>query len=87
MALDTINKRGSVLCTLPIPDGLIDQGDRQQLLWCYPGLLAVEQKIPYIRDVECSDFVQMTHASEDYLEQLIADSDLIDIAMNSFYEN
>ena len=45
MAIDTATKRASALGTrrrrlLPIPDGTIDQADRQTLLWCYGGILA-----------------------------------------------
>lgn len=47
MAVDTRNKRGSSACQgligleiLPDPDGNIDQADRQQTAWSYPGILA-----------------------------------------------
>lgn len=41
MAVDTAAKRASALAmTLPIPDGTIDQGDRQHVLWTYGGVLA-----------------------------------------------
>lgn len=44
MALDTASKRGSSLnffrgnATLPLPDGTIDDGDRQHALGCYSGI-------------------------------------------------
>lgn len=44
MAIDTLAKRNSVLsvssCILPIPDGTIDQGDRQTLLRVVSSILA-----------------------------------------------
>ena len=47
MAVDTASKRGSAICMLcpwraipPIPDGTIDQGDRQHAAWMYSGILA-----------------------------------------------
>ncbi len=47
MAVDTTNKRYSAMhiglpwrTSLPIPDGTIDQGDRQQVAWLYRGVLA-----------------------------------------------
>lgn len=44
MAIDTLAKRASTLniCSfqLPIPDGVVDQGDRQTLLRYYSGILA-----------------------------------------------
>jgi len=44
MAIDTAKKRNSALAfstmLLPIPDGTIDQADRQTLLYLYGGILA-----------------------------------------------
>lgn len=41
MAIDTASKRVSALrMTLPLPDGTIDQGDRQHVTWNYAGILA-----------------------------------------------
>jgi len=44
MAIDTLAKRNSVIAVssviLPIPDGTIDQADRQTLLRVYGGILA-----------------------------------------------
>jgi len=44
MAIDTLAKRNSVLSInsyiLPIPDGTIDQGDRQTVTRVYGGILA-----------------------------------------------
>lgn len=47
MALDTANKRASVLgliaglaLTLPIPDNVVDQSDRQQVAFSYAGVSA-----------------------------------------------
>ncbi len=40
MAIDTANKRGSVIAgMLPLASGSIDQGDRQQVVFIYRGLL------------------------------------------------
>jgi len=46
MAIDTNVKRGSMLTfsdesLLPIPNGAIDQGDRQTFLGLYSGILSV----------------------------------------------
>lgn len=47
MAIDTRAKRGSAICVsmpwrpfLPLPDGVIDQGDRQAVPFMYSGILA-----------------------------------------------
>jgi len=47
MPLNTANKRGSAVSTarewisiFPVPDGAIDQADRQQITWVYAGILA-----------------------------------------------
>lgn len=41
MAIDTRSKRVSALRkTLPFPDGIIAQGDRQHITWNYAGVLA-----------------------------------------------
>lgn len=47
MAIDTAAKRGSAICVsmpwrpfLPLPDGVIDQGDRQAVPFMYSGILA-----------------------------------------------
>lgn len=40
MAIDTENKRRSVVYILPVPDSTIDQADRQQAIWIYSGILA-----------------------------------------------
>jgi hypothetical protein len=42
MAIDTENKRRSIAHILPIPDGNINQADRQQVAWIYSGILAVQ---------------------------------------------
>jgi hypothetical protein len=42
MAIDTENKRRSVVHILPIPDADIDQADRQQVAWIYSGILAIQ---------------------------------------------
>jgi len=38
MAVDTENKRRSVLNVLPAPDGTVGVSDRQQILWVYVGI-------------------------------------------------
>lgn len=47
MAIDTRSKRASALSALRpfilapvLPDGTLDQGDRQHIAWCYSGILA-----------------------------------------------
>ena len=47
MPLDTRSKRASAITALrpwmiapPLPDGTIDQGDRQHIAWMYSGILA-----------------------------------------------
>jgi hypothetical protein len=47
MAIDTPNKRNSAISAArvwvlggPLPDAVIDQADRQQIAWCYAGILA-----------------------------------------------
>jgi hypothetical protein len=42
MAIDTENKRRSIIYVLPIPDSNIDQADRQQVAWIYSGILAIQ---------------------------------------------
>ena len=49
MAVDSRDKRMSLIglaapvpAVLPNPDGAFSQGDRQQLLWGYPGILWAE---------------------------------------------
>lgn len=48
MAVDTENKRRSVLHNLPAPDGTVDQPDRQQVTWNYSGILAEAPMAPEI---------------------------------------
>ncbi len=47
MALDTANKRSSAISAArvwivgaPMPDGALDQADRQQTAWAYAGIFA-----------------------------------------------
>lgn len=40
MAVDTQNKRRSVVFILPVPDSVIGQADRQQVARLYSGILA-----------------------------------------------
>jgi hypothetical protein len=42
MAIDTENKRRSVVHVLPVPDSDIDQADRQQVAWIYSGILVIQ---------------------------------------------
>jgi hypothetical protein len=48
VAVDTRNKRASIIGyalpmgVFPNPDGTIDQADRQQIAFLYPGILAAE---------------------------------------------
>lgn len=42
MAIDTENKRRSIARILPIPDGNINQADRQQVAWIYSGILVIQ---------------------------------------------
>lgn len=53
MAIDTASKRLSCLDyeepwaeAMPIPDGTIDQGDRQHAIWSYSGILATGSVVP-----------------------------------------
>ena len=50
MAVDNRDKRASalsvgILSVLPNPNSDIDQGDRQQVIHCYRGILAVESEL------------------------------------------
>lgn len=55
MAVDTENKRRSTLRVLPVPDGEIDQADRQQV-WVYSGI-----PVPGVVDVAlCPGSVEVT---------------------------
>lgn len=38
MSIDTENRRRSVICNLPVPDGTIDAADRAQIAWLYSGI-------------------------------------------------
>jgi hypothetical protein len=40
MAVDTEDKRRSVLTVLPIPNADVDAGDREQVAWLYRGIPA-----------------------------------------------
>jgi hypothetical protein len=43
MAIDTENKRRSIVHISPLSDGnIINQADRQQIAWIYSGILAVQ---------------------------------------------
>jgi hypothetical protein len=43
MAIDTENKRRSIVHISPLPDGnIINRADRQQATWIYSGILAVQ---------------------------------------------
>ena len=83
MAIDTRNKRDSFLDMLPIPDGTVDQGDRQQFLGSYPGILwAVTSitgaafdwpEIPETGDTGWDDDVTSLYSKMcDYFDPLIA---------------
>lgn len=55
MALDTRDKRGSsiglgLILVLPLANGAIDQGDRQQTAHSYRGILAVIPPSPPVAD-------------------------------------
>ena len=47
MAVDTENKRRSVICVLPAPDGTIAAVDRQQISWIYSGIAVAEAVAGY----------------------------------------
>lgn len=75
MAVDTRNKRASCLghaqpwrVVLPNPDAAAeDQADRQQLAYCYPGILAgapVVVALPIVHDV--IDFAFTQHDRRDF---------------------
>jgi hypothetical protein len=56
MALNTASKRASSVGLLssfilapPLPDGVIDQGDRQHIIGSYSGILAVEAEVTLAR--------------------------------------
>lgn len=58
MAIDTQDRRASALREglLPLPDGLpFDQGDRQQILWQYRGILASGP----VKGGDDSDFIRV----------------------------
>jgi hypothetical protein len=50
--IDTAQKRRSALSAggwahiLPLPSGMVDQGDQQDVLWIYRGILAAQPVIP-----------------------------------------
>lgn len=53
MAIDTAAKRSSALdfeevwtAGIPFPDSIVDQGDRQHLLWSYAGIIIAGGIIP-----------------------------------------
>jgi hypothetical protein len=41
MAVDTEDKRDSIVAGLPLPNNSIDQGDRQQVAGLYRGILSI----------------------------------------------
>lgn len=59
MAIDTAQKRASLATVANpwngpsiIPDGSLDQGDRQQVGWSYSGILAAAPLLPFALEIE-----------------------------------
>jgi len=48
MAVDTENKRRSVIQVLPVADGTVVQADRQQVGWLYAGIAVGEPVVGYL---------------------------------------
>lgn len=57
MAIDTENRRRSVLKQLPVPDGTISAADRAQVVWHYSGIAFIAVTVVEVSDV---DFVMET---------------------------
>lgn len=62
MSIDTAAKRSSCLdfeeiwvAGIPFPDSIVDQGDRQHLLWSYAGIVIAGGIVP--GSVTISDFL------------------------------
>jgi len=80
MAIDTAAKRASAIGLLPpLPDGTIDQGDRQQASGLYRGITAVAAS-GYTSPQDLKEVLTTALLSS----KVIIDSDQFDIQDNSF---
>lgn len=71
---DTRDKRGSaigvgVLTILPLADGAIDQGDRQQTINTYRGILAVESVLWTVRPKETTNWTEQADETTIWTER------------------
>ncbi len=66
MAIDTAAKRASVAGMI-IPDGTLDQGDRQTIAGMYRGILAAASGIIRITSTVAVEFVAMINVAVEFV--------------------
>lgn len=83
MAIDTENKRRSIIYILPLPDNDINQADRQQVTWIYSGILVIQilgEVQSRIYNVPTEDRIYVVPDEEEYIFNILAEDRIHEVS-------